>query len=65
MLGSEHHLAVGKIVATSKHALVIVSLLARSKMVAGSESSMVSAADLASGKMNGNTPRRTIYGSRS
>jgi hypothetical protein len=52
-------------VATSDTALVIGRKLARSKMVAGSVGVLVIDIRLASGKMNGNTPRRTIYGSRS
>ncbi len=64
MLGSEHHLAAGKMVATSKHGLVIVSLLARSKMVAGSVVPLVIEYELASGKMKGNTPRRRPNGQR-
>lgn len=53
-------MAVGKMVATSKHALVIVYLLARSKMVAGSVEPLVIKYELASGKMKGNTPRRVL-----
>jgi hypothetical protein len=64
MLGSEHHLAAGKIVATSVIGLVIELTLARSKMVAGSVVPLVIEYELASGKMKGNTPRRKWHGSR-